>query len=77
MKASLKDKATRGAWQESSQDESDLDPNKARTGCKPKEKQKDAPQIPNGLTLGADFCSHPSGKSPYLGRGVQDSTKPN
>ena len=76
MKASLKDKTTRGTLQEMGQDESDSNPDKARTGNKPKEKYKDAPQIPHNLTLGADFHSHPLGKSPHLGRGIQNSTEP-
>ena len=40
MRSSLRDKATKGAVQEAGQDESDFDPNKVRTGRKPKKNKK-------------------------------------
>ena len=72
--SNAKDEATRGTQLETGQDESDSDPLKARTGHKPKERQENAPQLLHALdytTLGADFRSHPLGKSPHLGREVQ------
>ena len=76
MESSRRDKATRGTLQKASQDESDFDPNKARIGLKPKEKQEDVLQVPNISTLGADFRGHPSGKSLHLGKGVRNSAEP-
>ena len=68
--------STTGTPREEGQDESDFDHNKARTGRKPKEKQEEVPQTPNGSTLGVDFCGHPSSKFLHLGRGVRNSVEP-
>ena len=79
IKASLKEKTTKGTLPETGQDESNSDPLKARVGCKPKKRREYAPQLPQALdysTPGADSHNHPSGKPPHLGREVRNSTKP-
>ena len=73
MESSWGSQVTRGTLQEMGQDEFDSDTEKAKIGCKSKEKREDAPHY---STPGADFRSHPSGKSPHLGRGVRNSTEP-